>query len=180
MKWLGEREDGARGIVRAAASICAPVDLRASGKSLEQGFSRIYGTYFLTTMRPKALSMLARFPGLFPADPVRRARTLRDFDDTVTAPVFGFADADDYWRRSSARPLLRGIRVPTLMINAHNDPFQPGDCLPCSRELSLAIETERTATGGHVGYVTGPFPGHVHWLPDRIINFFRRHLEKHE
>ena len=180
LKWLGEQEGDARAILRAAASICAPVDLCASGKSLEQGFNRIYGTYFLTTMRPKALSMLGRFPGLFPAEPVRRARTLRDFDDTVTAPIFGFADAEEYWRRSSAKPLLGGIRVPTLMINAYNDPFQPGDCLPRASELSPAIEPERTATGGHVGYVTGRFPGHVHWLPARIIKFFCRHLEKHE
>ena len=177
LKWLGEQEGAARHVVRAAAAISAPVDLRVGGMALERGFSRIYSRYFLTTMRPKAMSMLKRFPGLFAAERVRRARTLRDFDDTVTAPIFGYADADDYWRHASAKPLLRTIRVPTLLVNARNDPFQPGDALPAPEALSPAIEALLTADGGHVGYVSGRFPGHVHWLPARIIEFFRRHQE---
>ncbi len=175
LKWLGEEEDGACRIVRAAAAISAPVDLRVGGMALERGFSRIYGHYFLNTMRPKAMSMLARFPGLFAAESVRRARTLRDFDDAVTAPMFGYVDADDYWRHASAKPLLRSIRVPTLLISARNDPFQPGNSLPRPEDLSPAIEALLTEEGGHVGYVDGAFPGHVHWLPARIIDFFRRH-----
>lgn len=175
LKWLGEQGDNASAIVRAAAAVCAPIDLREGGMALERGFSRIYGHYFLVTMRSKALAMLGRFPRLFSARAVRRARTLRDFDDVVTAPIFGFADAFEYWRRSSAKPHLHAIRTPTLLINARNDPFQPGDTLPIRAELSAAIEAEFTAAGGHVGYVTGPFPGNVQWLPSRIISFFCKH-----
>lgn len=175
LKWLGEQGDQARAIVRAASAVCAPIDLREGGMALERGFSRIYGHYFLVSMRPKALGMLHRFPKLFSAEAVRRARTLRDFDDAVTAPMFGFVDAEEYWRRSSAKPLLNAIRTPTLLINARNDPFQPGDTLPGPAELSASIEAEFTAGGGHVGYVAGRFPGHVHWLPGRIIRFFRDH-----
>lgn len=178
LKWLSEQGEAARARVRAAAAVCSPLDLRVGGMALERGFSRlVYGRYFLTSMRPKALAMLRRHPGLFDAERVRRSRTLRQFDDAVTAPMFGFADAEDYWRRASSKPHLHAIRVPTLLINARNDPFQPGAHLPLPQALSPAIEAEFTAGGGHVGYVAGRFPGHIHWLPTRIIGFFRRYLE---
>jgi predicted alpha/beta-fold hydrolase len=100
------------------------------------------------------------------------ARTLRDFDDVVTAPLHGYRDTDDYWTRASAKPLLRDIGVPTLMINARNDPFLPAAALPRADELSPAVTVEFPATGGHVGFVTGAFPGRLDWLPQRILNFF--------
>jgi len=176
LKWLAEQGEAAGQVVHAAASICAPVDLAVGGNALARGFSRIYSRYFLASLQPKALAMLERHPGLFDARAVRRARTLRDFDDAVTAPMFGYRDAEDYWARASAGPHLAGVRVPTLMINALNDPFQPGDALPAVHALSPAITPLFTAAGGHVGYVTGRFPGHVGWLPARIIEFFKAKL----
>lgn len=176
-KWLAEQGEQARAVVRAAASICAPLDLAAGGRALERGVSRIYGRYFLQTLKPKALELTERFPGRFDPGRIRAARTLRHFDDAVTAPMFGFDDAEDYWRRSSAKPLLDRVRVPVLLINARNDPFQPDDVLPGTHALSPSVETEFTGEGGHVGYVTGPFPGQVDWLPARIIAFFSRFLD---
>lgn len=176
-KWLAEQGDAARTVVHAAAAICAPLDLAAGGRALERGVSRIYSRYFLQSLKPKALELTQRFPGRFDAARIRASRTLRHFDDAVTAPMFGFEDADDYWRRSSAKPLLDRVRVPVLLINARNDPFQPADVLPGDQGLSPAIETEFTGQGGHVGYVTGPFPGQVGWLPARIIAFFSRYLD---
>jgi hypothetical protein len=171
-KWLGERGTEACGIVQRAAAVCAPLDLTAAGNALERGFARLYASHFLATLKVSALQRLAAFPGLFDAARVRRARTLRDFDNVVTAPLHGFRDTEDYWTRASAKPWLGRIAVPTLLLNARDDPFQPESALPTEREVSSAVKLEFPARGGHVGFVTGPFPGHIEWLPERLLHFF--------
>ena len=170
-KWLGERGDAARFLSRAAVA-CAPLDLMAAGDALGRGLTRLYGRHFLATLKVAALERLARFPGLFDAEAVRRARTLREFDNVVTAPLHGFRDTDDYWTRASAKPHLAGIRVPTLIVNPRDDPFLPEAALPTEREVSPAVKLEFPARGGHVGFVSGPFPGHIAWLPLRLLHFF--------
>jgi predicted alpha/beta-fold hydrolase len=171
-KWLGEWGEEARALVAAAAVVSAPVDLMAAGNALGEGVARLYGRHFLGTLRQGALAKLERYPGLYDAARVRRARTLREFDDVVTAPVHGFRDTDDYWTRASAKPHLMAIRVPTLLLNALDDPFLPAEALPTEREVSPVVKLEFPARGGHVGFVTGPFPGHIEWLPQRLLHFF--------
>lgn len=172
-KWLGERGESARAVVDAAAAVSAPLDLMAAGDALGRGISRLYAWHFLGTLKPGALAKLVRFPGLYDAEAVRRARTLREFDNVVTAPLHGFRDTDDYWTRASAKPHLAGIRVPTLLVNARDDPFLPGNALPTEREVSSAVKLEFPARGGHVGFVTRPFPGRIEWLPQRLLHFFQ-------
>jgi hypothetical protein len=123
-------------------------------------------------MRRKTLAKLAHFPEFCDRERVLAAGTLREFDNYVTAPLHGFRDTDDYWTRASSKPVLRDISVPTLMINARNDPFMPAAALPQPHELSSSTTVEFPATGGHVGFVTGAFPGRLDWLPQRILNFF--------
>jgi predicted alpha/beta-fold hydrolase len=171
-KWLGERGGEANGIVAAAAAVCAPLDLTAAGEALERGLARMYTRHFLATLRLNALGRLERFPGIYDAAAVRRSRTLRDFDDAVTAPLHGFRDAADYWKRASAKPWLTAIRVPTLLLNARDDPFLPASALPTEREVSAAVKLEFPSRGGHVGFVSGPFPGNIGWLPRRLLHFF--------
>ena len=171
-KWLGESGDLARKTVASAAAISAPLDLMAAGAALERGFARVYSRHFLGTLKVTALAKLDRFPGLYDGAAVRRASTLRQFDDLVTAPLHGFRDTDDYWTRASAKPHLSGIRVPTLLVNARDDPFLPEAALPTEREVSSAVKLEFPARGGHVGFVTRPFPGQIHWLPRRLLHFF--------
>jgi uncharacterized protein len=171
-KWLGERGEAAAGVVASAAAVCAPLDLTAAGEALERGLARLYARHFLATLRVNALGRLARFPGLYDAGAVRRARTLRDFDDVVTAPLHGFRDAADYWMRASAKPWLGRIRVPALLVNALDDPFLPEAALPTEREVSAAVKLEFPSRGGHVGFVSGPFPGNIEWLPRRLLHFF--------
>jgi predicted alpha/beta-fold hydrolase len=144
----------------------------AAGEALGRGFSRLYSYNFLLTLKPKALAKLARYPALYEAGRVRAAWTLRRFDDLVTAPLHGFRDADDYWTRASSKPLLKHIAVPTLMIHARNDPFLPRHALPDPREVSACVALEISETGGHVGFVTGAFPGRFAWLPRRVFEFF--------
>jgi predicted alpha/beta-fold hydrolase len=169
LRWLGEQQHGAE-IVDAAVGVSAPLDLAAGGAALSKGFNRLYTRMFLETLKPKALAKLERFPGLFDRHALLAASNLYSFDNVVTAPLHGYRDTDDYWHRASARHVLEDITVPTLVLNARNDPFLPGRHLP--QTAAPAVTLEYPATGGHVGFATGPFPGHNGWLPRRILRFF--------
>ncbi len=94
----------------------------AAGAALGRGLNLIYTRMFLATLRRKSLDKLGRFPGLFDRERMLGARNLRQFDDVVTAPLHGYRDTDDYWTRASAKPVLAGVRLPTLVLNAKNDP----------------------------------------------------------
>jgi predicted alpha/beta-fold hydrolase len=170
LKWLALRGESARERVRAAAAVSAPLDLAAGADALERGFGRVYAHMFLRTLKRKVAEKARLHPGQFDPARVRATRTLREFDDVVTAPLHGFRDAADYYARASAKPTLDAIRVPTLVLNARNDPFLPGRYLP--RAAPPCVTLEYPATGGHVGFVTGPFPGRYEWLPRRILAFF--------
>jgi hypothetical protein len=172
LKWLGERGESARGLVTRAAAVSAPLDLMAAGAALERGFSLLYAKHFLATMKARATAKHARFPGSFDVERMRRSRTLREFDDVVTAPLHGFRDTDDYWTRASSKPLLGNVAVPTLVLNARDDPFLPEQALPSANEVSPAVKIEFPSRGGHVAFVSGPFPGHIGWLPERLLHFF--------
>ncbi len=174
LKWLGEQEHHARDVVQAAAAVCAPLDLTAAGHALQHGFNRLYAKNFLLTLKPNALAKLAHYPNLFERERVQRARNLYDFDNAYTAPVHGFRDAADYWRRASAKPLLGGVRVPTLVLNAQNDPFLPAEALPRAAEVASAVHLEFPKEGGHVGFVSGAFPAQLDWLPQRLLMHFIR------
>jgi uncharacterized protein len=174
-KWLGESGEDARRVVESAAVVSAPLDLMAAGDALGKGFGLFYTRHFLSTLKRVALAKLERHPGLYDAARVRSARTLRDFDNVVTAPLHGFRDTDDYWTRASAKPWLARIAVPTLVLNARDDPFLPESALPTEREVSPAVKLEFTPHGGHVGFVSGPFPGDISWLPRRIFHFLETH-----
>jgi predicted alpha/beta-fold hydrolase len=175
LKWLGERESDALRILRGAAAVSAPFDLAAAGTVLDRGWNRVlYTRHFLATMKRKALAKLERFPGLYDAARLDAARTLREFDGLVTAPLHGFRDTDDYWSRASSLPWFAGVRVPTLIINARNDPFFPVASLDGVIRTVPGLLLEFPEAGGHAGFCEGPFPGNYAWLPRRILNFFSR------
>ena len=172
LNWLGRNEyDATRG-VRAAAAISAPLDLSAAGYAIGVGANRFYTHMFLQTLKPKALQMAARFPALLDARRVRAVRSMWEFDNVVTAPLHGFEGADDYWQRGSSKPWLVNIGVPTLVLNALNDPFIPAASLARPGEVSAAVTLEQPAEGGHAGFVTGRAPGRLDWLPRRLLQFF--------
>jgi predicted alpha/beta-fold hydrolase len=172
LKWLGERATGSGDCLQAAAAVSAPLDLTACGHQLGRGFNRVYTRHFLHTLKRHAAEKLRRFPGLFDLRRMAAARTLYEFDEVVTAPLHGFAGADDYWRRASSKPWLAGIRLPTLILNARNDPFLPADALPGVGHVAASVRLEFPRHGGHVGFVTGSPPGRIDWLPQRIIDYF--------
>jgi len=173
LKWLGEQGAGACELVECAAGVSAPVDLTAAGNALDRGFNRrVYTARFLATLKKKALKKARQFPGTLDAKAISAATTFREFDTLVTARLHGFRDADDYWFRVSSKPLLQSITVPTLIINAQNDPFLPASALPTAADISSAITIEQPETGGHVSFPSGPFPGNLDWLPRRLMQHF--------
>ncbi|MGZ8340324.1 MAG: YheT family hydrolase [Telluria sp.] len=168
LRWLGESQHQAE-IVDAAASISAPLDLARGGESLSTGLNMLYTRMFLQSLKPKCIAKLGQFPGLFDRDALMAARDLYAFDNVVTAPLHGYKDTDDYWNRASAKHVLEDITVPTLVLNARNDPFLPGEYLP--GKASPHVTLEYPEHGGHVGFATGRMPGRLDWLPQRIIRF---------
>ena len=176
LKWLAERGTEACALVNAAAAISAPLDLAAANTALSSGFNLVYARHFLRTLIPAALAKERRFPGQVDIQRAMASRTLRDFDDAVTAPLHGFLGADDYYARSSAGPLLPAVLTPTLLLNAANDPFLPRAALPSPEALPPSVALEVPEHGGHVGFVHGPPPGHIDWLAQRILTHFDAHL----
>ncbi|NIE87630.1 MULTISPECIES: alpha/beta fold hydrolase [unclassified Burkholderia] len=176
LHWLGERR-GNRSLVAAAAAVSTPLDVHAGGRAISQGFSMVYTRSFLKTLKLKGLAKLAQHPGIFDRRAMLAARTMHEFDDIVTAPLHGFAGADDYWTRATVRAKLPGIEIPTLILNARNDPFLPATALPGPADVSRAVELDQPEHGGHVGFMTGPFPGQADWLPLRVFGFVSRFLD---
>jgi predicted alpha/beta-fold hydrolase len=175
LKWLGEQGAGLPPQVKAAAAVSVPYDLERGSRHIERGFSRLYTRHFLATLRRKAFRKLAQHPGLFDGARLNDARSLYDFDETVTAPVHGFRGASDYYSRSSSFQFLPGICHSTLLLSAYDDPFLPREVLSDVAKVAStnpALTVEFHEHGGHVGFVAG----HVPWRPiyyaeERVIGF---------
>ncbi|CAG1017822.1 hypothetical protein BURC_02519 [Burkholderiaceae bacterium] len=174
LRWAEEAGAAAAATVGAVAAVCSPIDLAAGGRAIGRGFNRlVYTRMFLRTMVPKALRKLAQHPGLFDRERLLQARDLYEFDNIFTAPLHGFKNTDDYWSRGSAKPHLHRIRIPALVLNARNDPFVPASCLPSPAEVGSHVTLWHPAQGGHVGFPSGRFPGHVLALPQGVMAWVR-------
>ena len=177
LRWAEESGSSAAATAQAVCSISSPVDLTASGHAIGLGFNRqVYTRMFLRSMVPKALRKLAQYPGLFNGERLRAARDLYAFDDVFTAPLHGFKDTDDYWRRASAKPHLAQIRIPALVLNARNDPFVPADSLPAPHDVGPFVTLWQPEHGGHVGFAEGGLPGQVLGLPGQVCDWLAQAL----
>jgi predicted alpha/beta-fold hydrolase len=173
LNWLGREGEKSRAWLRAAAAVSAPIDLLASGSALDRGWNRLYCRNFLRTLVPKALAKERLHPGIYDAARLARIRSMRAFDDLVTAPLHGFRDVVDYWTRGSSMPWLSTIHLPTLVLNARNDPFVPGASLPGPGDVSPEVTLDQPPEGGHVGFTSGGFPGGLGWLLGRLLDFLQ-------
>ena len=177
LRWAEEAGESAAAIANAVCAVSSPIDLAAGGHAIGTGFNRqVYTRMFLRSMKPKALRKLAQHPGLFDRDKLLAARTLYEFDDVFTAPLHGFRNTDDYWLRGSAKPHLNRIRIPTLVLNARNDPFVPAHCLPRQRDVGACVTLWQPEHGGHVGFPGGRWPGHVLTLPEQVMGWITRQI----
>jgi predicted alpha/beta-fold hydrolase len=173
-KWLGERGDDLPPEVRGGAVISVPFDLERSARAMDgPGFwNFVYRERFLRRLRRKAAEKARRFPGSFDAASAARARTFAEFDEAVTARVFGFASAQDYWRRSSSGPLLAGVRRPLLALSSLDDPIVPAETIPvAAARANPQVSLETTGAGGHVAFVAGSPFWPSFWAERRATDF---------
>lgn len=184
VKWLGETAE-ACGLIGACA-VSVPFLLAECATRMDQGFSRLYRDLMIRELkayvrhkhnhltRGGRSAEAARLAALGSLDPIR---SFWQFDGQVVAGLYGFADAADYYAQSSARRFVPRIRVPTLLIQADDDPFTTATCPPNPDELPPWVRLELTRGGGHVGFVAGNLPGRpTYWLEQRIPAFFNHLL----
>ncbi|MDE3020635.1 MAG: hydrolase [Pseudomonadota bacterium] len=172
LKWLGEAKNHACTFIQKAIAVSAPMALETAARTIDTGLNRyLYARHFLATLKPKAIQKITAHQLLISPKAILNATTLATYDDLFTAPVHGFRNATDYWRQSASLPLLPYITLPTLIINARNDPFMPAASLPTQNQVSPFITLYYPEEGGHAGFICGPFPGKLDWLSQCIINF---------
>jgi uncharacterized protein len=176
LKWLGERGAEAPTELVGAVAISVPFDLTPCAHVLDRGFQRrVYTAHFLRTMRAKARRKATRDPGfcdVVDLGRALRARTFAEYDRAVTAPLNGFADEQDYWRRASCGPYLSRVRRPTLLVNALDDPIVPAEALPDPSTLPPGVSAEFVPRGGHAGFIEGTWPWRARsWVERRAVEF---------
>jgi predicted alpha/beta-fold hydrolase len=167
---LGRRRDRLPAGLAAVAAVSPPLDLAACAAALERWDNRPYQHYFMAKLREGYRSRHLRRPDLFPAGRERGLRTVREFDDRITAPHGGFASADESYTKSSGGPWLAAIDRPALVVAAEADPLIPGKSV--SRwPLSPSVTREMIASGGHVGFFApSAAPGRF-WAAGRVLEF---------
>ena len=175
LKYLGEQRNDARTMITAAAAVSVPFDLAQGSDYINRGFSKLYQKYFLDSLKRKAIEKQSRYPDLPEPARINAIRSLRGFDDTVTAPVHGFDDAIDYYARSSSIRYLHEITVDTLFLNAVDDPFLPSEVLAdvsriAKRNPHLTIDFP--LRGGHAGFVGGRNPFRPFYYLERRVGDF--------
>jgi uncharacterized protein len=175
LKYLGET--GHAAITRCAVAISIPFRLQIAAKQMEQGLSRLYGRYLLHKLVRSFQRKFHRRPS--PIDfPIERIGSIYEFDQQVTAPLNGFADADDYYRRCSCFDYLQGIETPTLILHAIDDPLMRPEVIPEVEALGSGVTLELSQRGGHVGFLQGQIPGRPHyWLEQRVPEFLCQQLK---
>ena len=177
LKWLGEKAEHAG--IDAAVAVSVPFNLSLCADRLNRGLSRVYQWYLLQKLRRSLQRKLGTMSLSFDVHDPRSLGSLREFDERVTAPLHGFAGAEDYYARASCGPWLRSIAVPTLILHAIDDPFMTPAVIPRPDELSRCVQLELSARGGHVGFVSGRFPwAPIYWLESRICEYFHNRLRE--
>ncbi len=160
---------------RAVAAVCPAIDLAASADALHLPSNRLYEYYFLWRLRRRLLAKARHFPGTFDPSRGKGVRSLRDFDDRVTAFYSGFTGASDYYARAAAANVVDRIAVPALILHAANDPFIR--ILPETRKKILAnpnITFNETEDGGHCSFVGEANGDDGHWAETQVLNFLSK------
>ena len=170
LKWLGEKGKKASQFVRKAVAFSVPLHLSSSSQQLARRENRLYTHRFLQTLIEKVTEKSARYPQDITPSMLTSIRSLYDFDNVITGPLHGFKDAEDYYERNSSLYFLADIQVPTLIVNAKNDPFLSQECLP-ERIDSDFVQIELPDSGGHCGFYPRNYRGQT-WAEQRAAAWF--------
>ncbi|MDP4720347.1 MAG: alpha/beta fold hydrolase [Akkermansiaceae bacterium] len=168
LKYVGERGKDIDPMIRRAVAFSVPCELSCCSRTLEEKANRLYMERFLKTLRRKVVEKERVFPGELDVGRVEGIRTFAGFDGRFTAPLHGFRDAEDYWNRSSCRRVLADIAIPSLLVNAANDPILGADCYPEEEARSSSkFHFEIPKNGGHCGFGAGG----EYWSESRAVQF---------
>ncbi|WP_080057548.1 YheT family hydrolase [Spirosoma aerolatum] len=176
LKYLGEQGGAINPAIKKSVVFSVPLDLMGSARRLEQWDSWVYNYRFNRTLKRKVLQKAEVMPGVFPTEAVRKVRSVREFDNTFTAPMNGFRDALDYYTQSSSLQFIPNIAIPTLIINAKNDPFLSPECFPESLARELPnVWMEFPEQGGHCGFPDrhSSLQG-TYWSEKRALEFLTK------
>ncbi|MEY3807669.1 MAG: hypothetical protein RI893_645 [Pseudomonadota bacterium] len=181
LKWLGEQADQVD--LFAAIAVSVPLLLGVCATKLDNGYAKLYRRNLLSELNGYMDSKLRHLMSRGAHDEAAKISALGDlsaihsfwqYDDKVVAKLHGFNDVHDYYQRSSSRQYLESIFVPTLLIQALDDPFMTPEVLPEPSELSSQVQLELTQCGGHVGFISGSIPFRPqYWLEQRIPEFLK-------
>src|SRR5580698_5306145 len=159
LKLAGELGEEARGLITAVCAVSTPIDLKACATEIAKPGNFIYERRFLQRLRERIRRRHLQAPELYPLEPLKKVRTIYDFDDLYTGPLFGFGNADNYYTTQSSNRFIGKIRVPALLVQAKDDPLIPFSVYdhPAFREnpclTLIAVEH-----GGHLGFVARDTP----------------------
>jgi predicted alpha/beta-fold hydrolase len=175
LKWLSEK--GENNPLTAAIAISTPFELTKAAHRMQRGFSRFYQWYLLRCLRKRLKRKFSTPIMQHHATWLDDVKTIIDFDNRYTAPIHGFQNAHHYYLSASSRQYLSHICVPTLLLQAQDDPFMTEEVIPDPQELSSYVQLEVTAKGGHVGFVSGHYPWKpIYWLEERVPQFLSEYL----
>lgn len=174
LKYVGEKGEEISDRVKAAAAVSVPIMLEDSAYELAKKSNWIYMNRFVRKLQPKLKEKLQRFPkeNINQKD-VKNMKTFYDFDSMYTAPAHGFLSAEDYWTKSSSRPHISNVAIPTLLINALDDPFLADNCYPFEEAEKLDnFYLLAPKYGGHVGFMSRLIERGAYWHEKEILAFF--------
>lgn len=176
LKYLGDMGPALPAQVIGAAGVSVPCDLAASVEAMSTRANKLYIARFMRNLREKMREKARAFPGEISIDRLDEITTFQEFDDLYTAPLHGYANADAYWHACSCLHGLANINIPTLILNAADDPFLAPACFPVSTaQTSPSVHLEMPAYGGHVGFVDYK-NDRRYWSEQRIVSFFEQYL----
>ena len=170
LKWLGENAKKASQFVRKAVAFSVPLHLSSSSQQLTRRENRLYTHRFLQTLLEKVTEKSARYPQDITPSMLASIRSLYEFDNVITGPLHGFKDAEEYYERNSSLYFLADIQVPTLIVNAKNDPFLSQECLPEQIDSDF-VRIELPDSGGHCGFYPRNYRGQT-WAEQRAAAWF--------
>lgn len=173
-KWLGEHGGGVPPVVQGAAALAPPFQPEIAINQFGATFFGIYNRRFLRTLIAKAVEKERQFPGCIDIEKVRNCTSFRVYDTEVTARLHGFKDAHDYWEKVGCHQFLADIRVPTLLLTAEDDAFNPAHTIPReAAEASDYLIPQWTERGGHGGFVSGRWPWAArYWMDEQVVRYF--------
>jgi len=176
LKYLGERGEHMQPLIGGAAVFSVPCDLASGARKIGSPANRLYMKRFLKMLGEKIRGKASIMPDLISDTGFDKIKDFEQFDNRYTAPLHGFASAEDYWRRASSKPFLERIPVPTLLVNSADDPFLAAECYPkAEAERNPAFFLEVPGYGGHVGFMA--FNGrNEYWSETRAVEFLNEHV----